>query len=298
VAGLAATGEARADDLTEVRRLEATLEYEQALTLVDRMIAGGNATNLAELHFEAGKLAAGLGRAGVAEDHFLRALALDPTLAFPPGASPKLTTPFEAARAVSRPLQIKSHHAGLTVTVETEIDRSHLLAIAKVRFVDPAGHHQERSSTSGPPFEIQIPTDAWPIEIVATDEYGNVLYSVIDRGDVRPRGNATDGPWYGSWKIWAAGAGFAGGIAGLCAWRESVAQDDWNRLKADPAAHDYSQLRVVEDRGRSWALAANVGFGVAGAVAITGVIVYVTHRSEPAIAITAGPGTVGVAGRF
>src|SRR4051812_12229978 len=92
-------GTARAgDDLAEAIRLEAALEYDQALAIVDRMIAAGTVTEparLAELHLSAGRLAAGLDHADIARDHFARALALRPELALPAGTSPKLTAPFD-----------------------------------------------------------------------------------------------------------------------------------------------------------------------------------------------------------
>ncbi len=290
---------ARADGLDEVRRLEASLEYEQALAAVERLIASGAAkTELAALHFEAGKLAAGLDRAAVAQDHFARALALDGTLVLPPGTSPKVIAPFEAARAANRPLHVVSARRGRAIVIGADPDPLHLLAIAKVRFIDGSGHHQERT-TSTEPLAIDLPPDARSIEIVGTDEYGNVLYSTVEpEPALPPIASAPAQAWYASWKLWAGATAFAGGVAGLCAWREGVAQDDWNQLKADPRPVDYSRLRAVEDRGRAWALAANVSFGVAGATAIVGAIALFTHRSEASVAVTAGPGTVGIAGRF
>src|SRR2546425_650999 len=73
----------------------------------------------------------------------------------------------------------------------------------------------------------------------------------------------------------------------LCAWRENAAQNDWNLLHDDPMPHDFSQLRAIEDRGRAWALAANLGLGLTGVGAIAAGITF---------AIT--PDSIGVAGRF
>ncbi|HTL35912.1 MAG TPA: hypothetical protein VL326_22435, partial [Kofleriaceae bacterium] len=80
-------GIARADaphrddaELVHVKELEAKLEYEEALTLVEKIIARGGADTqkLVELHFLAGKLAAGLDRVDVAQEHFARVLSLEP----------------------------------------------------------------------------------------------------------------------------------------------------------------------------------------------------------------------------
>lgn len=304
VAATLAPTPARADRLDEVRRLEAALEFEQALAAVERIIASGTATppgnpgssdDLAALHFWAGRLAAGLDRPAVAQDHFARALALESVFAvgLDPGTSPKVTAPFEAARASARLLHVTSERHGAIVTISTDGDPLHLVAAGKARFVDGSGHHQERTASAGPPFTIALPADAHSIEIVATDEYGNVVYVAAEPATT-PR--VEHAPWYGNWKLWAGATAFAGGVAGLCAWRESVAQDDWNQLRATP--HDYSALRAVEDRGRAWALAANITVGVAGAAAIASTVAFFTHRESPPVTITAGPGTVGIAGRF
>lgn len=94
---------AHADDpaLAEARRLEAQLDYEPALVIVEQLIARGDATReqLVERHLLAGKLAAGLERRDVAQAHFKRVLELAPDTTLPAGTSPKITEPFEAARA-------------------------------------------------------------------------------------------------------------------------------------------------------------------------------------------------------
>jgi hypothetical protein len=301
VLGLSAR--ARADKLDEIRALEAALEYEQALTLVEQVIASGasNASQLAPLHFEAGKLAAGLDREAVAEQHFARALALRPDLQLDTGTSPKVVAPFEAARARAKPLRLVHSQEGRRFIVEPD-DPTHLVAAVHIGMVDTRTEQPvDRDTRTGPPFTFDLPPDTTPpLEVSAVDEFGNTvasdrLGSYVRASAVRPAPHTS---WYGSWKLWAGTAVFAGGIAGLCAWRERVAQDDWNTLNSEPGMHDYSELRSVEDRGRSWALAANIGFGVAGAAAIVTAIALVTHRSEPAVTVTAGPGTVGVAGRF
>src|SRR5258708_28010751 len=82
---------ARADDaLVDARRLQAALEYEQALAIVERAITGGGADHdrLVELHVLAGTLAGGLDRAGVAEHHFARAPPLAPPTTLPPPTPP------------------------------------------------------------------------------------------------------------------------------------------------------------------------------------------------------------------
>jgi len=266
------TGAARADDdtkrddLAEAIRLESALEYDQALVIVERLIAAGTTTEparLAELHLYAGRLAAGLDRADAARVHFATALALNPQLALPPGTSPKITAPFEAARAATSPLRVHATAAGAVIDAD---------ALGLVRRTDG---------------------------FVAYDEHGNVVW----RGTAPPppspppppRATPDAGPGFaGRWTTWIGVAGGAMVVGGLCAWRFQVAQDDWDRFSQD-GMHDFTQLRAIEDRGNRWGVATEVGLGVAAAATVTAAILYVVHRPVP---IVVGDHAVGVAGRF
>ncbi len=248
------------DDLAEAIRLEAALEYDQALAIVERVIAAGTTTEparLAELHLVAGRLAAGLDRGDAARAHFAIALALDPALALPAGTSPKLTAPFEAARASTTPLRVHATAAGAVIDAD---------ALGLVRRTDG---------------------------FVAYDEHGNVVWrGVAPRVPAEPH---AEGPGFGArWTTWAGVAGGALVVGGLCAWRFQVAQDDWDRAAHD-GMHDFTQLRAIEDRGNRWGVATEVGFGVAAAAAVTAAILYVVHRPAP---IVVGDKVVGVVARF
>lgn len=255
------------DDLAEAIRLEASLEYDQALAVVTRILDRGTATDpaqVAELQFYAGRLAAGLDFADAARDHFARALALKPDLALPPGTSPKLTAPFDAARAHTQPLRV--HATAQQVIVEA----------------DPLG--------------LVARTEIVGRDARAFDAHGNVVW----RGEVPapppppPPPPASSPSIAARWSTWAAVSGTALVIGGLCAWRFQVAQDDWSTFSQD-GMHDYTQLRAIETRGEHWGLAADVGLGVAAAAGVTAAILYVTHRPAP---VVVGDRFVGVAGRF
>lgn len=266
-----AGGTARAnDDLAEAIRLEAALQYDQALAIVDRIIAAGTTTEpaqLAELHFYAGRLAAGLDRADAARDHFARALALHPELALPAGLSPKITAPFDAARATAAPLRLHASREG-----------DHVVAI-----VD--------SDTLGLAHTLVPGRD----DAKALDNHGNVVWHGEAPAPPPPPPQLPTQPSFaGRASTWAVAAGGALVIGGLCAWRFQVAQDDWNRFSQDNL-HDYTQLRAVEARGEHWGLAADISFGVAAAAGVTAAILYVAHRPEPFVV---GPHYVGVAARF
>ncbi len=299
-----AGGTARADELDEVRALEASLEYEKALVLVDHAIARGglDAHKLAQLHLEAGKLAAGLDHADAARDHFARALAIDPSVELPAGASPKLVEPFEEARAHTTPLRVQVTRARDQVMVGAN-DPLQLVASIEVHAVDERG--REQTSTGRPPFAATLPLRAREVRVLALDAHGNHLDEQHlapepERETPMPATQTRETPWFGRWPVWTAVAGVAAASGGFSAWRFSVAQDDWTRLAHDTTPHDYTQLRAIEDRGRSWALAANISFAVAGTAAIAAVIAGVVGRGDDDTtpAISAAPATVGVAGRF
>jgi hypothetical protein len=298
---------ARADELDEARKLEASLEYERALVLIDNAIAHGGfeAGRLADLHFEAGKLAAGLDHADAAQNHFARALAIVPSLALPAGTSPKIVAPFGAARAQPHALVLQHYWRESQVIVTADPDPLHLVAGVQVRVLDATGRREELSTHDGPPFTIHLLTPAKRLEVRALDEHGNTLYLAEDGGEgivdvIGPwLGGSPPPPWYSTWRIAPVAAiGAVAAFGGFSAWRESVAQDEWNRLRNDSVAHDYSQLRAVEARGNSWALAADISFGLAGSAALVATLWWITDRSAPPVVLTARPGTVGVAGRF
>jgi hypothetical protein len=284
---------ARADDsLEEARQLEASLEYEQGLAMVERVIARGGASpeELAELHLLAGRLAAGLDRAPSAEDHFARLLALRPDAALPEGTSPKLTAPFDAARAHASPLRVSASFAGDAVALVTSDPLGMVVGIA----VTLSGG---TVVTEPRALRVVLPRGATPREVHALDADGNRVWIesvgvvVMPPPPVRTIHVAT--PSYARWQTWAIAGGVALVAGGISAWRFTVDQNQWNTLRAEDGQHDFSQLQALESRGRQWGLAADIGFGIAGAAAITAAIAYLTHRT-----VIVSGAAVSVAGRF
>lgn len=313
VALLGMAGIARADEpeLADALRLEANLEFDKALAIVEQLIASGHLGDrerLAELHFYAGKLAAGLEHTDTAIDHFSRALALSPQRSLPEGTSPKIAEPFRIARERTVPLQLQLRKLGPgSYVVIASGDRNKLVATAVARY--RIGGPFEQIEVRDPEetgvvrmFRFTVPSDQ-EVDLFAYDAYGNELA----REAFVPEQRHMDESWTlhrpqhglaGRWTTWAAVSGVALAGAGLCAWRFSVAQDDWNRLHSEPGQHDYSELTAVESRGEHWALAANIGFGVAGAAALTAALLAVLHHDEARVALTASGRSFGVAGRF
>lgn len=291
-----ADGASRADDaaLGDARRLEANLEYEPALAIVEELIARGGATpaQLVERHLLAGRLAAGLDRADVAKAHFARVLALAPTTSLPAGTSPKLTEPFEAARVIAAPLVVEAR-AGVAAEIIVKTDTLSLVAGLSARLVD-------NRVLRGEGTRVEIPRGTWAVEVSALDEHGNVLWSApVDRAVDSDGGPArAHVPFYRRPTVWLGIGTFTLAVGGLSAWRFQVAQDDWDAQRA-AGMTDFTDLQAIEDRGRRWGVVANISFGVTAAAGITAIVCAVVGKPKVvAIHATPSESLLVVGGRF
>ena len=300
VVSLLAIGQpARADDLADARIAEQALDYEKALTLVERVIASGVANypaKLVELELTAGRLAAGLDRRAIAEAHYARALALDPAASLPAGTSPKLTDPLDAARAHATPLKLSVIAVDGAVSFLVDSDALGLIRGIALTITEGSGTRHtlvERGAT-----RLAVPKAATAIEVAAIDEHGNVVWKgVPPESRVMPPPVVTrpEGPGVATrWSTWAITTGVILGAGAFGAWRFNVAQHDWNRLHDEPLMHDYTELTTVEDRGRRWGLAANIAFGVAAVTGITTIVLYYRQRSGSRVIVS----PTGVGGEF
>ncbi|HEY5945074.1 MAG TPA: hypothetical protein VIV40_06260 [Kofleriaceae bacterium] len=287
----------RADDdpLAEAMRLEGQLEYEPALAIIERTIAQGTADHdrLVTLHLFAGKLAAGLDRPAVAEDHFARVLALAPTTTFAEGTSPKITEPFDRARGHTSQLRITTRVAADAITIEPAADPLGLVAGVAVTL---EGGREIRETQH---LRIALPAGAHAIKVFALDVFGNRVWSepittTTPQLD-QPRRLR---PLYARWTFWASTTVVALGAAGVSAWRFDVTQDEWNRRKADGMT-SFSTLQSIEARGKRWALAANISFAAAGATTLLAIITGVRGSyTTPVVQAQEGRIGLAVAGRF
>jgi hypothetical protein len=290
---------AHADDdpLAEAMRLEGALDYDAALKIVERAIAqgGSDREKLVTLHQFAGRMAAGLDRVPVAEDHFARALALDPSLKFAEGTSPKITEPFDRARRRTAALRITADIKPDAITIVPEADPLGLIAGIAVKL---AG--SERELRDMQKRRIEIPTGARAVEVSALDAYGNRVWSQSIAAPETPAvvTPTTLRPLYARWPFWATGTVIALGAGGVFAWRFNVAQDEWDRHR-DAEDATLSELEAIEARGKRWALAANISFAAAGATTLIAIIA-AARGSTTTATVTAQSDSVGfaIAGRF
>jgi hypothetical protein len=292
---LAIGGVARADELDEARRLEAALDYEHALAAVDGVIAAGGARfpeRFVELQLFAGRLAAGLDRGAVAEDHYLRALAVRPDATLPEGTSPKLVAPLDAARRRATPLKVSVIAVDQAVSFLVDSDALGLVRGIALTVTDAQGR---RELVDRAALRMAVPKGATAIEVAALDASGNVVLKAVPPvpiAIVKPLPRLVeDGPSVPArWSTWAIATGVFVGAGAFSAWRFNVAQHDWDGLRDEPDVHDYSALRAIEDRGRRWGLTANIAFGVAAATGITAFVLYYRQRHSRVLVSATGVG--------
>ncbi|MEO8552644.1 MAG: hypothetical protein ABI678_21855, partial [Kofleriaceae bacterium] len=261
------------------------LEYEQALVLANRTIALGisEPAQLVQLELLAGRLAAGLDHADTAQAHFARALAIDPTVSLEAGTSPKLQAPFDAARATKPTLEVTFDRGAGSVTAIIQRDPIQLVAGVGVLVHGEAAWRVTRGHA------YAIARDTTLDRVAVTDEHGNQLVvspaplvgSVSIGNDGRVPIAAV--PLSRRWTTYTAASAVLLAGAGACAWRYGVAQDAWNR--ENDGFHDYSRLRALEDRGQRWAIAADIGFGLAAITGVTAAILFATRHDESEVGV-------------
>ena len=283
------------DDAT---RLQTALDYEGALAVLDRALAAGGATadDYAARQLLAGALAAGLDHVDAARDHYARALAVRPDIRLPDGTSPKLVLPFEAVRVhggvALRARAVRGHDA---IVLAIEADPLKLIAGIAVHAGDASGAEiVDRHAT-----RVAVPEGMAVGDVAALDAAGNEVWRgpAATLAQVSFPAAPTSRSAHLVWPF-AVAAGVAVGWGSVSAWRLSVAQTEWNNLRANNGHVDYSTLVGVQNRGEDWALSANAAFIVAGVAAAIGAVQLVRGTKLSVAVAPSGGAALSVAGRF
>lgn len=269
------------------RELLAELRYDDARGELERVLAGGGAEpdELAATYLLLGEIEAALGNAVGARRHFRRALALDPGLSLAEGASPKLTEPFAAARALQEEAGPIAGHAepaegGVVVVIDS--DPVGLVAGARAHF--RVGGARDAASASGTErIALELPRDATELELAAIDEHGNTVTRVELRrrpeaeavaaavAEPAPRDRAAGTPLYARWQLWGA---VSLGLAAGGTWAGLSSRSKVSELEALEDGTEYATALDLKDQAESRALQANIAFAAAGATAIAAALLY------------------------
>ncbi|HEY0251166.1 MAG TPA: tetratricopeptide repeat protein [Kofleriaceae bacterium] len=315
---------ASADDLDQARKAVAGSDYMAARPALVNALASGTAgpAELAEIYKLSGLVEAALGNDKEATANFAKWLRLDPKGTLPPGTSPKIMRPFDAAAASAKePIKAKVETTSQPPTVTLIVTNDPDALIAKTRvFVVADGKPQQTLEGTG---AIALPNGArLDLRVQALDAHGNRVVElgsaevpiVITGGKVvvakpvviaRPithEAPAVAGrPAVLSWWLWGGVAVvFAGASTyfGLEARSETNQLSDFNAHSGD---HTFTEATDLADKAKRNALFCNIGIGVAGAFAIGATILYLTEpRTETRISIapTSNGGALVIGGSW
>ncbi len=291
---------ADADPLSDAKEQLATSSYLEAQASLEAAYAGGQNSpeQLAEVWRLRGIVAGALEDAAAATDAFRRCLALTPAVELPPGTSPKIERPFRAAQARAReaaPLAIRKVTTEAPPTMAVVVDSDPMQMITRVRFrvkadAGPATSF-EQPLAGRTRLVLALPRgERFDIQVAALDAKGNRLAELgtlevpivivakpapaASKSPPHPAAPAPSRsrPLYTRWWLWGgasivvAATSTYWGLAGL------AAADDLKELQANSARYSFDEARSVEARAKRDLLISNVGFGIAGALAVTATI--------------------------
>ena len=314
-----------ADSALELARHDVeTSDYLAARAALVSALDAGTASpeDLAEIYKLSGIVEGALGKEDDATASFAKWLAIDPKGTLPPGTSPKIMKPFEAAQKKSEPLKVKTETEASppSVTLVIQTDPLHLVHRARV-FVRADGKPEAKlEGAGGDQIKIALPPGKrLDLRVQALDEHGNRVVelgsadvpivitgaapdvAVATKPAVHHEEPRSARPLYLKWWLWGAvGVAFAG--AGTYFGLE--ARTDANALTALNAAsqqHTFTEAQDLESRARREALFCNIGLGAAGAFAIGAAILYLTEpRMETQVSAvpTRGGAAVVYGGTF
>jgi hypothetical protein len=328
---------ARADTtpLDEARQAVESSDYVTARTLLAKALESGGAQpdELAEIYKLSGIVEAALGNTNEATVNFRKWLALDPKAMLPVGTSPKITRPFDAARKQMQKLETKTEtsadppritlviasdpigitHARVVVSVDgkpekavdgdgsgkitIELPRGHRLDL-RVEALDSHGNRVVVLGSSDVPIVI-IGKEPGPPP--PPPNPGHPVVSppklVVKSEPAHPR------PLWARWWLWGVGTVAVAGVGAYFGVEARSGVDQLQKLNATSTQHKFTDATALEATTRDQILYFNIGMGVAGALALTTALLYVTEpreQSETRVVATPvrGGGVVTIGGAF
>lgn len=306
-ASVAGTSSVRADPTLDTAKAAVDAsDFLTARTQLTQLVGkGGNSPeDMGEIYRLSGIVAGALGEAKVATEAFERCLALTPKATLPPGTSPKITRPFVEAQAYFKkhePLKIKADTQTTPPSVTITVVSDPLAMIARARVIATVDKKPPETLEKpvGEEVSISLPAAARiDLRVIALDDKGNRL-AEVGSADVpivivgsaplvvsppkpppKPivaRTPRSPRPLYLKWWLWGGtSVAFAAG-ATYFAFGARSAKNELDELNAHSVQHTFDEARSIEDRGKRDALLTNIGYGAAGALAVVGVILFLTE---------------------
>jgi hypothetical protein len=234
------------------------LQYDQARNLLVEAVESGKlqAPDLIKAYFNLGIVEAGLDNGVEATDAFYLALMLEPTVALPKGASPKIREYLNEAR--KRVMQVGVLQARLTLekgTLGVAVDNDPLSLVkqVKVAFTKGEGGASEASLDPKGKMRIDIGSDASDVQAALLDDRGNQLKVLkpAEAGDAKPKpepsADPNDRSWVARWGLWAGVSVFFGATGTYLMLKSGQTDDALKsaRAEANPDA------RVISSRWAS-----------------------------------------------
>ncbi len=245
----------------------AALKYRDAIAAcTDALAAAGDR---AELYTLIGLSLAGVGEAEKARRVFAALLLLKPDAALPPGLSPKLRAPFDAAKADAAPIGFSATRDGDEVVIALSDGPSRPVAELRV-----GAQRVARSD--------RVKAPPGPLRVGALDVLGGELASVdvaetapapapVAAVVAEPAPSVSSRPALLSWKVWLVTSIVAAVVGGSAlAW----AAVTYPRARAEEWADAAAGLHGEAQRAQ---VVAGVGFGFAGLAAALTVVLRATE---------------------
>jgi hypothetical protein len=326
---------ALADALADARKAVAGSDYLNAQPALEAALRAGTSgpDDLAEIYRLTGIVQGALGNESAAEKAFGKWLALEPRASLPPGTSPKITRPFDAAAANAKKKGRLVAKAETTddppaVTLVVVSDPMKMIVGAKVYFSSDKKPEEVLQADGAERVTIELGTGKRiDLRAHAVDEYGNRVVELgskdvpivitstgnekrVDRRGrellpaEKPQQPAEPRPLYLKWWLWGGATVVATGIGGYFAWRTKTDLDRLDYLNANSLAHTWREAQDVESSARGNLLATNIAAGAAGAFALGTAILFFTRptsregKLRASVTPTRGGGAVVLGGRF
>lgn len=309
--------------LGEARKLIDDLELEAALKSLDvvEKTEGNDRATLLELYTLQGIAFGTLGKEAKTRDAFRKLLVLEPGAKIPADLPPRVRTPFFEAKdwsSTNGPLVVRGSaqlDGGRVRSVSVTIEKDVLRLAKSIRFHLSATEAQEVALSGGSArLTVGRATVSWWAEVL-TDRKG-VLLEVGSAQHPREDGEMgtaaveteTAAPVAGGWRrpagIVVLGVGaVAAGVGVVLGLQANEARAKLAAATRDELGRVTSLTQrdavALEASSRTQATAANVLFGVGGALAAAGVVLIVLGPSaEPAVALSPAPGGLVLTGAF